>query len=229
VDRHLSYEIKEISKMQFIEQTPSRDVLLAYAHQLPDFLKSGSPAPPPDRTAKAQIYQLFTLGLQDLAGGKDLGVATTKGWRFVTTGRGNGTSAAVLDSGPGGVPTMTGLSRGPQAKLTVQTFDAIRKSPQPDDRSYEMRLLAIPGLLTEAVWLKSVPDSAATDMVVPYLVISKKLVAGTVYKRDDFMAIVKELAAERLDYDDTATDTPSKAIKPKQAPVAQQLAAAAGQ
>ena len=95
---------------------------------------------------------------------------------------------------------MTELAHGPHI---TRARDAIRKIvtlPEVLAHHYELRLLTIPALSVEAVWLKS--QTRQPDLIVPYLTITG-LRSMRVYPADKFFKALEPAAQEVLESDDS--------------------------
>jgi hypothetical protein len=185
--------------MALTEPTPPHAVSLAYTNGLANFLKPGDPSPAGDRSSQPQAQQVFVLGLDDLP----LDNARFLGWRFLTGGRsGSALTAEVRATGPGGQPKLTGLSRGTGVTRSIHAAADVRKLPQAE--GHELRVLAIPGLLTEAFWLKAIPGESEDDFVVPFLVTPKELLLMHPYPAKDFLTTAQTLANQRRKAADVA-------------------------
>lgn len=187
--------------MSYTEPNPPHAVSLAYATGIANFLKPGDPPLAETRLGQMHAAPVFVLGLDDLSKGLRLENVRSIGWRFLTGSRsGNALVAEVLVPGPDGLPTLTGVARGPGVARVLQAAQDARKLPEAEGR--ELHVLAIPGLLTEAFWLKAIPGKSKTDFVVPFLTGSKALQVMRAYPVRKFLEIIQGLAKKRLDSKD---------------------------
>jgi hypothetical protein len=201
------------SSMSLTEPHPPHAVSLAYATGIAKFLKPGDPSLTDTHPGHQHAGQVFVLGLDDLSKGMELKNAPSLGWRFLTGARsGSALIAEVLAAGPDGQPKLTGVSRGPGVTRTLHASQDVRKLPEGEGR--ELQVLAIPGLLTEAFWLKAIPGKSNDDFVVPFLTTAKELLVMHPYEAGKFLAIAQELANKRL----AAKDLAPKPPKPEPAP-----------
>ena len=200
--------------MSFTEPNPPHAVSLAYTTGIAKFLKAGDPSLTDTHPGHQHAAQVFVLGLEDLCKRVELKNARPLGWRFLTGARsGNALVADVLVVGPDGQPTLTGVSRGPGVTRTLHASQDLRKLPEAE--GHELQVLAIPGLLTEAFWLRAIPGKSKNDFVVPFLTTSKELLVMRPYSPKEFLEIAKELAQKRLAGRDLAPARRSQAAKPK--------------
>jgi hypothetical protein len=92
-----------------------------------------------------------------------------------------------------------GLSRGPEAALAVQAARELRSLPEIADLDYELRVLTLPGLLTEAFWLwraGNAPPEPAGGYIVPFFTC-QDLRCGYPYQADKFFKLAAEMAKLR--------------------------------
>lgn len=193
------------AKPSLVEPNPPHAVSLAYSTGIANFLKPGDPSLR-EKHPTQHAAQVFVLGLDDLSKGIQLNDAPSTGWRFLTGARsGSALIAEVLAAGPDGQPILTGVSRGPGVTRTLHASQDVRKLPEAQDR--ELQVLAIPGLLTEAFWLKAIPGKSTDDFVVPFLTTAKELLVMHAYEAGKFLALVQQLAKDRLAGKDLAPNT----------------------
>ena len=155
---------------------------------LATFLRPDDPRPPDNQRAIRPAQQVFSLGLEPLSENQSIpDNAKPASWRFlIAAGSGKGLYATVTrhDHEPA---EFIGLSRGVQAAVAVQADQDVRKLPAAQAASYNLCVLAIPGLLTEAFWLKWVaPDGTESDpskdLIVPFVTAQKELMPMHPYK-----------------------------------------------
>jgi hypothetical protein len=198
--------------MSLTEPNPPHAVSLAYATGIAKFLKPGDPSLRETHPGHHHAAQVFVLGLEDLSKGAELKNLPSLGWRFLTGARsGNALIAEILETGRDGQPKLTGVSRGPGVTRILHASQDLRKLPEAAGR--ELQILAIPGLLTEAFWLKAIPGKSKGDFVVPFLTTAKELLVMQAYEAEQFLAIAQKLAIERLKGKDLAPKPRAKARK----------------
>ena len=184
--------------MSYTEPNPPHAVSLAYATGIANFLKPDDPSLAESRLGHVQAAPVFVLGLDNLSKGLELENVRSIGWRFLAGARsGNALVAEVLVPGPDGLPILTGVARGTGVARVAHAAQDVKKLPEAEGR--ELHVLAIPGLLTEAFWLKAIPGKSKTDFVVPFLTSSKTLHVMHAYPVQKFLEILQSLAKKRLD------------------------------
>ena len=95
---------------------------------------------------------------------------------------------------------MSQLSYGAHITSARNAIRRIVKSPEVRAHHYELRLLTIPALSVEAVWLKS--QTGKHDLMVPYLPAAG-LRSMRFYPLDRFLRTLQREAQERLKFDDS--------------------------
>jgi len=143
--------------------------------------------------------QLYVLGLEDLIS-KSMRGAKLSGWRFMGSLGGPDFSMDVESDSRGKAPALTELSQGPHITNARNAIRKIIKSPEVRAHHFELRLLTIPALSVEAVWLKS--QSRAADLMVPYLTIAG-LKPMQFYPLDKFLGALEPAAKTRIGFDDS--------------------------
>jgi hypothetical protein len=145
--------------------------------------------------------QVFTLGLADLLTSAGTNAAKPVGWRFFV---GNAAGKTALGhcstQAATGIWDLTGMSYGDRAYQLLQASNGLdQQSGIPPGNLYELRALAIPGLLLEAFWLVS--SSGGTDLAVvfppPPDQLQRRLNAQAVYDMPVFLGIARALAIDR--------------------------------
>ena len=166
------------------------------------FLRPGDPTPPDNQRAIRPAQQVFSLGMEPLSQNhpmRDSAVAAN--WRFLMAATaGSGLYATVTSHD---APEFTGLARGAPAAIAVQADQDVRKLPAAQAENYNLSVLAIPGLLTEAFWLKWIgPDGKesdpARDLIVPFVTAQKQLMPMHPYTVEEFTRIAAPLAKKKL-------------------------------
>ena len=125
---------------------------------------------------------------------------------------------AYVETAGGGAPEMASLSRGPEAKVALQAAQDLRKVKQVSEGNYELGVMTIPGLLTEAFWLKWIPskgqpDDASKDLMVPFFT-AQPLQPMLPYPVKEFLEKARELAVKRVKlFKDLADEECGRAIE----------------
>ena len=150
------------------------------------------PAISPGDLRQQQSWQwTFTIGLEELAKEQVRLPATAVGWRYIIGNRLGQALSATVDSND----KLVGLSRGPAVTAGLRVARELKTLPEAADGKYEIRLLTIPGLLTEAFWLKSLDGKP--DLIVPFST-EQELRLGYPYSIEKFLKIMRPLAEDWL-------------------------------
>lgn len=150
-----------------------------------------------------RIYpqRLYALEVSALARGRGLRAAKPQLWRFMATIAGHDVSCDVSEESSRRGPSMTSVSQGAHV---AKARAAIRKAgalPEVKKKNFELRLLVIPALSVEAVWLKA--DDPAYDLTIPYLTGGARLKAMQPCVAAKFLDAIHALAARSLAFDDS--------------------------
>jgi hypothetical protein len=140
--------------------------------------------------------QMYVQGLQDISQGSPPTEANFVGWRYLVGITPDLGVASIVSQKPGGAPVYAGLSYGPQAARAVQAAQQLETLSGIPEGTWGVVTWSIPGLLTEAFWLRTAP--ATNDLVVPYDTGADGLQLMHVYQMSAFLQIIKTQAATRL-------------------------------
>ena len=173
---------------------------------------------PAGLTVYPHTLQIYNLGARDVLAKADPGVtAKLVSWRYFAGGD-NETTTVAGDVDASSTPQVTSLSYGASAWTALKAAEALENLPDFSGpaASYEPRLLRIPGLLTEAFWLKSLSQSAGreADWVVPYRTPIKDLDQAKPYPIKDFLQMLYPLAQQAVKGNDSPIATrPSSPVE----------------
>jgi hypothetical protein len=168
---------------------------------LPRFHRPGDPPPSALVNAPAgQFYALraFTLGLKDVQG-PGIGRAKRAGWRvLVEIPPFPAVACVVTKTRPGGRPRMTSLFRGPQIAQVFLGARQLEFLPEVHAQDCNLQMLSIPGLLTEAFWLKS--QGRGPDQMVPFYTVCDEIKLMRAYPLDTCMDIMRPLVDQFMSF-----------------------------
>ena len=186
--------------MAIIMPVPDRLTRLTLAAGLPDFLRPDDPLVP--ALANASGQRVFILSLPQIREErKELDGTTTVGWRFLASAGGQTAAAEVSEAAEGKPPKVRSVSRGTQVAQAIRATHQAEALDQAADQDFELRLLRVPGLLIECIWLKS--QSGGEDLVIPYLTPERRPEAERVLSIQRFLGILRDSPAARKDADDS--------------------------
>jgi hypothetical protein len=145
-------------------------------------------------------HQIYTLGLRDILTGAGLSAATLAGWQFVASNPPNFAAAYVASTLGDQTPSISSVSSSTSGDSTIVSLvEAIQTGgvhPLFQQLGSELRLLKIPSVLVEAVWLK--PELGGGDLIAPYLTVAQGLQKMNWYPAQDFLNLLKPLATQFL-------------------------------
>jgi hypothetical protein len=144
--------------------------------------------------------EVFTVALKDLVADAGITRAEAAGWRFLAL-EGNDATAVDVISRDGERPaTVAALSRD---KLIAVVVDGLNKLPEMDilreKQNARLRILRIPGILTEAFWLRT---GSGQEYILPFLVPDAALKVMEVYTLEEFLDAARPIAERFLAADD---------------------------
>lgn len=154
---------------------------------------------------EGQSSRVFTLNGGDLLeSGKGLQAARLGGWR-VAANSGSLVVAGDIYTGstvarrypypvPAGVPRLACIRTGDEISKLLYFMQQLSKPPFVDNWPavpFNLHLLLLPGLVTDALWLEPVNQGSATSFVVPFLTRIRTLEVGRSYTEDSFRQIVQ--------------------------------------
>ena len=147
-------------------------------------------------SSKLYPQKVYTLTLKDLLA-TGLRRAKFSGWRF--TGEVAGRDVGVhVDQGRR--PASTEFTHGEDVTIVRDTLRNTVKSPEVRKHHYELRLLSIPGIGVQAVWLKA--EDGSSDLIRPYL--HCRLVRASRFQPvEKFLAKIRREAEEQFEFDDS--------------------------
>jgi len=185
--------------MAIIMPVPDRLTRLTLAAQLPGFLRPGDPLI--SALANAPGQRVFTLTLPAIASDRRIAdAATPAGWRFLAGAGAQTASAEVSEPIDGNPPKLRSVSRGPQIAHALQATRQSEALDRASETDFELRVLRVPGLLIEAIWLKQ--QGGDDDLIIPYLTPLPQADASRVLPVREFLEILRTSPAARKDADD---------------------------
>jgi hypothetical protein len=137
-------------------------------------------------------HQVFTAGLEELAGGQDLTqAAQLTGWRALLEEDRQVVAAAEVPAAPR-EPTGASINRGALVQSTVAALETAERHEPVSSEAFEPRLLRIPALYVTALWLHRAGEG--DDFVIPLAPAPQPLNAGEVYDGPRFAGQVADMA-----------------------------------
>jgi hypothetical protein len=137
-------------------------------------------------------HQVYTAGLEDLAGGQDLTQALRlSGWRALVEEDRQVVAAAEVPASPG-APASASINRGALVQSTVDALEQAERHDSVLSEPFEPRLLQIPALYVTALWLHR--SGEGDDLVIPLAPTPQPLTAGEIYDGPRFAEQVADMA-----------------------------------
>jgi hypothetical protein len=137
-------------------------------------------------------HQVYTAGLEDLAGGQDLTQALRlSGWRALVEEDRQVVAAAEVPASPG-APASASINRGALVQSTVEALEQAERHDSVLSEPFEPRLLQIPALYVTALWLHR--SGEGDDLVIPLAPTPQPLTAGEIYDGPRFAEQVADMA-----------------------------------
>jgi hypothetical protein len=100
-------------------------------------------------------HQIYTIGVEDLAGGTGLSSARPVGWRYLISSAGKAIGCAETVITADGSQVFSQFNEGPFVAATSAAVAAAQTLPQLGLGLFELRLLRIPALYIMALWLEA--------------------------------------------------------------------------
>lgn len=195
--------------MQLSNVQPPPEVQRAFEEGINAIFRGEEPLVRLLRRERPGAIPVYTLGLEDILQGRGLEAAVLAAWRFVADDEEELHLTAEVSPVPGhDRPLLTSYSLTTQAR---ELNNRVRTGlGRPEARGkFEERVLRIPAVLVEALWLKAwAPEQ---DVLVPTLSADKELRAMESYSREDFTAALERLAPAFLGFDKPPQPTPGLA------------------
>ncbi|HEX8243621.1 MAG TPA: hypothetical protein VF541_09000 [Longimicrobium sp.] len=146
----------------------------------------------PGATYLAAPHQVFHVGLNDAIRGRPIEHARRGGWRFMLTNESRALAAVHVrecDEAPESY-VFSQLNSGPSVDSTVE---ALHRLETAGEEFRELRLLDVPALYLEALWLHGDED----DRFMPLHPAPPSFEPYRLYSADEFSRVVTEVAAKR--------------------------------
>ena len=147
----------------------------------------------------SKAHQIYSMRLNELAQGAGLNKARPLGWRYLKTDdRQSPISEEVYMRREENKPAFAQVSSGPYCQSTLSAFATAEKNPDVQGSRYEPRLLHVPALSLQALWLqKRTANLGEQDLFLP-LVPMPSFLVGKFYSTGEFLGILQRAAQARL-------------------------------
>jgi hypothetical protein len=180
---------------------PPAEVLAALKSQIHLFTPNDDDAA---RIGGANGIPVFTIGLSQAEGGMLREVATLSSWRFLTPEADQSLIAEVSVAKGDAPPKLASVSENRKMLAAMQIASKYMNDSSDQKKGYTLRVLRIPGILLEALWLHSAND----DIVIPTYSKSPELEQGHEYRADEFLKTIQPVIARFRRFDELKYDQP---------------------
>ena len=186
---------KDESRMSIVN---AAQTILSDLAGVPD--ASGGASPLVHQSLSNVPLAVYSLGLEQLFQAGILKAAVPISWRvFVLNHHDEPVGAAeVIPGGGANPPRFQSYNQGPQ--VSASGIALTRAEAIDDAGMYEPRFVEIPGIYTSALWLKNL--GSGDDQIIPIKPIPRFLSEKEVYSPDEFLALARRQAGQRMGFDD---------------------------
>jgi len=149
---------------------------------------------------------VFTIGLDQLTQGATLADARAIGWHFQLGDGRDASLAEVSEAGPT-PPMLTRVATGDRVAQAAGARSGLEDLDKLRTARYELRVLRISGLRTEAFWLAG--QNGAADYIFPYATMAPG-VEPRLFAAQEFLAVAARLAQRQMRYDEPIQNPPAQ-------------------
>jgi hypothetical protein len=148
----------------------------------------------PDELEVEAPHEVYTLGLDQVTSGVDLGTVVPSGWRYLLRQGDSAVAVAQTLIDGGGQPVFAQFNSGPFVESTEEALgQAEAYAGGVDDVELEPRLLHVPALHAMALWLHG--GDGRSDVVIPLDPAPPGVEAGRRYSVADYLSALRQVAA----------------------------------
>jgi hypothetical protein len=140
-----------------------------------------------------QTFAVYYMGIQGVLAGPSGLPKDPSGYRVALSVDDTAYAADIYtmprhgpDPLPEGTARLACVRKGPSIACLLRVFDDLVR--QPDDGLFTARLLTLPGLHTDSIWLVPADLDLAHSKLIPYHTLVRTLKPGTLYSPRDFLA-----------------------------------------
>ena len=146
-------------------------------------------------------HRVFALGQSDISADRPLDIAKQIGWRFLIEDKRRTIAGIELDfvDSTSQELQFARVMQGPFAPAMESAIRTAESSPDVLGQTYEFRLLRVPALYLEALWLRG-PDPV-TDILVPLAPTPRRFEAFHLYPAAAFLTVLRSAAEGRPAFD----------------------------
>jgi hypothetical protein len=195
-----------------IQPTIPDAVTIALRRDLPSFQSFRSADPPMRQLllGARQGLPAFTMGVPDvLMGGAGIKGAQASGWRVAVRAGATALAADIYSMARGGknnldrgTPRLACIRQGAEVVTLLQAIAALSAPPLADQLPSgpcEIRLLVMPGLFTDALWVKP-QNPGLPDAFVPFYTLVENITVKSPYSEQDLIVLLRPVAEKWTAY-----------------------------
>ena len=196
-----------------ITQVITVDVRKALLDGVPAFrsFSSAEPALQQALLQATQGFQVFTLTIPDvLSTGAGLKGAQLSGWRVAVANGGAAIAGDVYTMArggtqplPAGAPRLACIRQGQEVTNMLQTIadlSAPALAGQLPAEPFNVQLLIMPGLYTDALWLQPQNSGTTPSYIVPFHTLVANVHVNYAYTEEDIIALLRPIAEKWMSY-----------------------------
>jgi len=158
-----------------------------------------------------QGLKVVTTTVPDiLSGGKGLGAAQPSGWRIAVSSRGAAIAADIysMERGgknplPDGSHRLACIRQGPDVDNMLQTITSITApslAAQLPAEPFNVQLLIMPGLFTDALWLQPQNPGSTPSFIVPFHTLAGGVRLNYAYTEQQLIRLLRPIAEKWASY-----------------------------
>jgi hypothetical protein len=181
------------------------DVKKALQDGLPSFESSAGPDLKETLERATQALEVFTLGIPDvLPSGVGMKAAKASGWRIGVSNRGAAIAADIYTMAGGGkvplregTPRLACIRRGPQVEIMLRAITTLTLLPmagQLPSSPFNVSLLTMLGLYTDALWLRPKISGSTPSLIVPFHTLVDNIRLNHAYTEQELIALLRPIA-----------------------------------
>jgi hypothetical protein len=155
---------------------------------------------PPENLEAAAPHAVYFLGLDQLTAGAGQEATVQTGWRYLLVQEGETIGAVEIAGNLNENPVIAGVSDDGTANAFGTAIRAAEEHEEVEAGDYEARLLRVPAVYAELLWLHD--RSGNTDLISPVLAVHG-LEINALYPFEDALSILRQDSERVARFDST--------------------------